>query len=85
VLNAEEIASAKSELPEAVFKELYLAEAADDEGNPFGQAAIEACIGELSKREPKWWGWDLAKRSEVIVAQPHSADSGAAALCPAVT
>lgn len=43
VLSAEEIADAKSVLPDAVFRELYLAEPSDDGGNPFGIAAINAC------------------------------------------
>jgi hypothetical protein len=35
-MDAAEIAQAKRDLPEAVFQELYEAEASDDEGNPFG-------------------------------------------------
>lgn len=61
VLEEEEIADAKAILPEAVFKELYLAEASDDEGNPFGLKAIAACIAPLSSKLPRVWGWDLAK------------------------
>jgi hypothetical protein len=38
-----------------------LGEPSDDEGNPFGVAAIRACIGPISKEAPKVWGWDLAK------------------------
>lgn len=61
VLEADEIEAAKRELPEAVFRELYLAEPSDDEGNPFGIKAIRDCIAPLSSGEPKAWGWDLAK------------------------
>lgn len=61
ILSAEEVEQAKRDLPEAVFRELYMAEPADDGGNPFGQAAIQRCVGPLSKGEPKVWGWDLAK------------------------
>ncbi len=61
VLAEEEIEDARRTLPEAVFRELYLAEPSDDEGNPFGIKAIRACIGEMSDAEPEVWGWDLAK------------------------
>ncbi len=36
ILAAEEIEDARRQLPETVFRELYLAEPSDDEGNPFG-------------------------------------------------
>lgn len=70
VLSAEEIEDAKRNLPENVFRELYLAEPSDDGGNPFGYAAIQKCIRELSTKPPKWWGIDLAKSSDwtVIIA-----------------
>jgi hypothetical protein len=61
VLADEEIQAAKRELPEAVFKELYLVEPSDDGGNPFGLAAIAACIAPLQKGPVVCWGWDLAK------------------------
>ena len=57
----EEIEDAKSQLPPDVFRELYEAEASDDEGNPFGIEAIRLCIKPLSSAEPVIWGWDLAK------------------------
>lgn len=63
VLAPEEIEDAKRQLPEAVFRELYLAEPSDDEGNPFGISHIRRCIGEMSVGEPEVWGWDLAKRA----------------------
>lgn len=61
ILDAVEIEDAKRLLPDQVFRELYLAEPSDDGGNPFGIAAIRACIGELSNEKPRCWGWDLAK------------------------
>ncbi len=62
ILDQEEVADAKAQLPDAVFRELYLAEPSDDEGNPFGISAIRECIvPALSKKEPSAWGWDLAK------------------------
>lgn len=67
ILEMAEIEAAKRELPEDVFRELYLAEPADDGGNPFGIKSIEACVGALSTKAPKWWGWDLAKSSDWTV------------------
>lgn len=61
ILCAEEIEDAKRLLPEDAFNELYLAEPADDAGNPFGIGAIRACIGEMSEKEPAVFGLDLAK------------------------
>ena len=61
VLAREEIEDAKRTLPDAVFRELYLAEPTDDGGNPFGMDAIRGNIAELSTAEPAVWGWDLAK------------------------
>ena len=43
IMDEAEIEDAK-ELPEAVFKELYMAEASDDGGNPFGLDQIKKCI-----------------------------------------
>lgn len=61
VLDAAEIADAKRMLPDAVFRELYLAEPSDDGGNPFGLAAIAAQVAPLSTAPPVIWGVDLAK------------------------
>ena len=61
VLAMEEVEDAKRTLPDAVFRELYLAEPTDDGGNPFGLAAIRARVGALSSSPPAVWGIDLAK------------------------
>jgi len=61
VLDMKEIEAAKQDLPEMVFRELYLAEPSDDGGNPFGLAAIKRAIRPLSSKPTKAWGWDLAK------------------------
>lgn len=61
VLREEEIEDARRQLPQDIFNELYMAEPSDDEGNPFGLAAIRACIAPLSDAMPKCWGWDLAR------------------------
>jgi len=68
ILPVEEVEDAKRQLPEHIFRELYLAEPGDDEGNPFGIAAIRACIsGDLSSDRPVGWGWDLAKSQDWTV------------------
>jgi LAGLIDADG-like domain len=61
VISEEEVEDARLHMPEHVFRELYLAEPSDDEGNPFGLAAIQSCIAPLSAGAPTVWGWDLAK------------------------
>jgi len=62
VLDASEIEDAKAVLPEAVFRELYLAEPSDDEGNPFGIKHIAACYNpQAVMHSPEYFGADLAK------------------------
>ena len=71
VLAAEEIADAKEQLPENVFRELYLAEPSDDEGNPFGYKAIIACLTkDWSEENSAAAGVDLAKSVDwsVVIA-----------------
>ena len=64
VLADDEVAEAKRDLPENVFRELYLAEPSDDEGNPFGIEAIYTCVGAMTDKDPVVWGWDLAKSTD---------------------
>lgn len=61
LLSFEEIESAKRELPESVFKELYLAEASEDGSNPFGLQFIQQCTYPLSSQPPVCFGIDLAR------------------------
>lgn len=61
LLDISEIEDAKRTLPEYVFKELYLAEAADNTANPFGQLNIKQCIYPLSINPIHCYGIDLAK------------------------
>lgn len=63
----DEIAAAKRDLPEAVFKELYLAEASEDGSNPFGLKFIELCSIGMSELKPVCFGIDLAKSSDYTV------------------
>ncbi len=61
ILNEDEIEDARRQLPDNVFRELYLAEPSDDEGNPFGMIAIRDCVRPLSTEKPVCFGLDLAK------------------------
>jgi phage FluMu gp28-like protein len=74
IVSAAEIEDAKRQLPEAVYRELFLAEASDDQSNPFGPAAIQACIAPLSDKAPIHWGWDLAKSVDWTVGIALDAD-----------
>jgi len=74
VLDAKEIEDARTQMPESAWRELYLAEASDDGGNPFGLTHIEACVAPLSTKPARWWGWDLAKRQDYTVGIGIDAD-----------
>lgn len=74
VLEQKEIESARADLPERIFNELYFCEPGDDQGNPFGIAAIRACVGDLSYESPRVWGWDLAKAVDWTVGIALDAD-----------
>jgi hypothetical protein len=63
----EEIRAAKKDLPENVFKELYLAEATDEGSNPFSLRSIRLCIEDMSSMEPICYGVDLAKSFDYTV------------------
>jgi hypothetical protein len=67
VLSAEEIADARATLPANVYRELYLAEPSDDEGNPFSLEAIARCCAPLSHAPVEAWGIDLAKSTDWTV------------------
>ncbi len=68
VLDAKEIEDAKGLLPEKVFRELYLAEPSEDEGNPFGIEHIRRCLHPISDGAPVAIGVDLAKSTDWAVA-----------------
>lgn len=67
-MSAEEIEAARSDLPDAAFRQEYLGEPADDGGNPFGEQAIRNCarVG-MPTTAPAVWGWDLAKSVDFTV------------------
>ena len=67
ILDIQEIEDAKRDLPEAVFKELYLAEPSEQGSNPFGFDHIARCIFGLSTLPPVCYGIDLAKKHDWTV------------------
>lgn len=67
VIQLSEIEDARKTLPEEVFNELYLAEASDDGGNPFGFDYIDKCIYPLSEADPICFGLDLGKANDYSV------------------
>ncbi len=67
LIKLDEIEQAQRDLPESVFKELYLAEASEDGSNPFGLQHIRQCIYPLSTLPPVCFGIDLAKSTDYTV------------------
>lgn len=62
ILKLEEVEQAKRDLPDYVFKELYLAEPNEDGSNPFGLSFIKDCLQtKLSGDAPAFFGIDIAK------------------------
>lgn len=66
-VDIDEIEQAKKDLPETVFRELYLAEASEDGSNPFGYKFISICAVGMSSFPPVCFGIDLAKSSDYTV------------------
>jgi len=77
IIDDDEVEDAKRTLPAHVFQELYLAEASDDGGNPFGLDHIRQCFGEMSGADPVAWGWDLAKSVDWTVGVGLDGDGAA--------
>jgi phage FluMu gp28-like protein len=67
ILEREEVEQAQRDLPEQVFKELYLAEPQEDGSNPFGYEHIADCIKPLSGKPSEFFGIDLAKSKDWTV------------------
>lgn len=61
ILKQAEIDQAQIDLPENAFRELYLAEALDDQANPFGIQHINRQIKPISGKPSECYGVDLAK------------------------
>jgi hypothetical protein len=56
-----EVEQARRDLPDHIFRELYLAEPSDDGGNPFGLSHIRGCIAPMTDEAPFACGVDFAK------------------------
>lgn len=68
VLKQAIIDQAKNDLPDHVFRELYLAEVSEDGTNPFTMTAIDRAIMPcMSSLPPVAWGWDVAKKRDWTV------------------
>ena len=79
IFPAEEMEDARRQLPDHVFRELYLAEAVDDDTNPFGIQAIADCVQLKETKAPiKAWGWDVAKSQDWTVGTAMDGDRGVA-------
>lgn len=61
ILDTDEIQQAQRDLPEAAFRQLYLAEAVDDGANPFGLDFIARQVKPKSDQPVVAYGIDLAK------------------------
>lgn len=64
---AEEIEEARRDLPESVFKELYMADPSEDGSNPFGMTFIQQCTFPMTTNEAICYGIDLAKSIDFTV------------------
>ena len=62
-----DISSAEAELPPAAFRELFLAEPAGSDVNPFGVDALRRCVGPLAPGPVVSYGIDLAKSVDYTV------------------
>lgn len=74
IITREEVESAQAELPDWVFRELYLSEPSEDGANPFGVNHIERCVRPMSSASPVAFGVDLAKSSDWTVVIGLDAD-----------
>lgn len=66
-IDSSEIEAARLGLPEAVFKQEYLADPMENAANPFGIEHIRNCIKPLSTNPPAFFGIDLAKSYDYTV------------------
>jgi len=56
-----EIDDARTQLPEVVFEQEYMANPAENSSNPFGSSYIKQCTFPISPEQPIVYGVDLAK------------------------
>lgn len=62
-----EIDDARTQLPEVVFEQEYMANPAENAANPFGSAYIKQCTFPLTNEAPIVFGIDLAKSVDYTV------------------
>lgn len=67
IIDEKEIEAARRGMPDAVYRQEFLGEPAEDSGNPFGMKAIAACIAPLSDGPVAVYGIDLAKSQDWTV------------------
>lgn len=60
-IDKNEINDAKSQLPEVVFEQEYMANPMENSANPFGNKFITSCVKPLSINPVAYYGIDLAK------------------------
>lgn len=60
-IDKNEINDAKSQLPEVVFEQEYMANPMENSANPFGNKFITSCVKPLSTNPVAYYGIDLAK------------------------
>jgi len=63
-IDKNEIDEARTQLPEAVFEQEYMANPMENAANPFGSSHIRNCITPLSTSEIVCFGIDLAKSTD---------------------
>ena len=66
-IDKSEIDDARTQLPEAVFQQEYMANPMENASNPFGNSFINNCIKPLSNQEVTCYGIDLAKSHDWTV------------------
>lgn len=66
-IDPKEIDEARRQLPDAVFRQEYLADPMENAANPFGSQFIRACIKPLTTEKAMYFGIDLAKSHDWTV------------------
>lgn len=66
-IDKNEINDAKSQLPEVVFEQEYMANPMENSANPFGNKFITSCVKPLSSNPVAFYGIDLAKSFDYTV------------------
>jgi hypothetical protein len=66
-IDPQEIEAARTAIPEAVYRQEYLADPQENAANPFGAAYIRQCCFPISGDSPICYGIDLAKSHDFTV------------------